>query len=384
MADVRLMTTNALYEKMKSGEDLVILDVRNEDEYNDWKIEGKTVESINVPYFDFLDEDQIEVNEQKLPKDKEIIVVCAKGGSSEMVAETLQERGYKVYSLEGGMLAWSRFYYPTTVAVDEKMKIIQVNRLSKGCLSYFVVSDGKAMVVDPNQHIDIYLELSEKENAPITTIMDSHLHADHISGAPAISKETGATYYINSSEFMGENPGYEYEPLEQHDNIQFGNINVEVIAIKTPGHTPGSVSFLLNDKYLLSGDTIFVGGLGRPDLGGKAREWALDLYETIFGKISELADGILVLPAHYADIQEINDRGIVSALLGDIRQSNQIMQNATKEEFTEYVAGAANTTKPPNFEDIVAINRGQKQVSQEKADELEIGPNRCAVHHTTQ
>ncbi|MBO8170843.1 MAG: MBL fold metallo-hydrolase [Bacillaceae bacterium] len=369
---------------MKSGEDLVILDVRNEDEYNDWKIEGKTVESINVPYFDFLDEDQIEVNEQKLPKDKEIIVVCAKGGSSEMVAETLQERGYKVYSLEGGMLAWSRFYYPTTVAVDEKMKIIQVNRLSKGCLSYFVVSDGKAMVVDPNQHIDIYLELSEKENAPITTIMDSHLHADHISGAPAISKETGATYYINSSEFMGENPGYEYEPLEQHDNIQFGNINVEVIAIKTPGHTPGSVSFLLNDKYLLSGDTIFVGGLGRPDLGGKAREWALDLYETIFGKISELADGILVLPAHYADIQEINDRGIVSALLGDIRQSNQIMQNATKEEFTEYVAGAANTTKPPNFEDIVAINRGQKQVSQEKADELEIGPNRCAVHHTTQ
>ncbi len=382
--EIKQMSTAELYDKMKAGENLVILDVRNEDEYNDWKIEGKSLRSVNIPYFDFLEEDQINVHEQKLPKDAEIVVVCAKGGSSEMVAETLQQRGYNVSSLEGGMLAWSKFYYPTEVAFDENLKLIQVNRLSKGCLSYFVISEGKAIVVDPNQHINVYLDLAQKENAQIVAILDSHLHADHISGAPAIAKETGATYYINSSDFAGENPGYEYEPLENYDNIRFGNVNVEVLAIQTPGHTPGSVSFLLNDKYMLSGDTVFVGGLGRPDLGGKAREWALDLYDTVFKKLSELADDIIVLPAHYADIREINDQGIVSAMLGDIRRNNVVMQTSNKEEFTEIVAGAANTTKPPNFEEIIAINRGQLKVDDERATELEIGPNRCAVHHTTQ
>jgi glyoxylase-like metal-dependent hydrolase (beta-lactamase superfamily II) len=374
---VTKMNAKELHDKIDSGNPVFILDVRNPDEYNDWKIEGKNIQSINIPYFDFLDEN--ETIYKDLPKDTEIIVICAKGGSALMVAELLDKKGYKVSFLEKGMLEWSQFYHPVTIAVDENIKLFQINRLAKGCLSYMVISEGQAMVVDPNRHIEVYTDLAKKENAKIVHIMDTHLHADHISGGRALADQTGATYYISSSEMQGTD--ISFEPLEKHDEIHFGAVRVKILTIPTPGHTPGSVSFLINDQYLLSGDTIFVGGLGRPDLGGKAREWAQSLYETVFKKIALLSDDIIVLPAHYADIQEINENGYVGAALGDIRRSNEIMRTEDREQFTEKVAGTVGAT-PPNYEEIVDINRGVIKVSPDKATELEIGPNRCAIHHS--
>lgn len=375
---VPTITASEVLDKMNQGEDLLILDVRNEDDYNDWKIEGQKITSINVPYFDFLDDEN--VADDRLSKDTQIITVCAKGGSSEYVAELLEGKGYKVASLEGGMKAWSQVYNDVLVYQDDQMKLYQIIRPAKGCLSYMVISEGEAAIVDPNRHLEVYLELAEREGATVKHILDSHLHADHISGGPALAEKTGAEYYITRSDLQGT-PPYPYKPLEEHKHIQFGNVEVEVLAIQTPGHTPGSVSFLVNNRFMLSGDTIFVGGLGRPDLGGKAQEWAEMLYDTVFEKLSSLADDILVLPAHYADIQEMNENGIVGALLGDIRKSNRAMQEIPKEKFTEIVAGSAQMQTPPNFDTIIEVNKGLKQVSDEEATDLEIGPNRCAAHH---
>ncbi|MCF6093587.1 MBL fold metallo-hydrolase [Microaerobacter geothermalis] len=380
MGQIPALTPEQLYQKIASGEKVFVFDVRNRDEYNDWKIEGKELQSVNVPYFEIIEDEDNEVHYENLPKDAKIVVVCAKGGASEYIAEILQAKGFDVSHLEGGLLAWSEFYYPTMVAFDEKMKLFQINRYAKGCLSYMIISSGEAAVVDPGRQIQVYMDLAKKEGVKITRILDSHLHADHISGGTELAKRTGATYYLNSS----EGAQVPFEPLEKHEKIKFGRVELEVLAIKTPGHTPGSVSFLVNNKFLLSGDTIFVGGLGRPDLGGKAHEWALDLYDTVFNKIRNLADDVMVLPAHFADIQEMNDHGIVGETLGNIRKSNEQMQMADKEEFTKMVATSAeSSTKPPNFEDIVAINRGVKRVDADEATELEIGPNRCAVHHTS-
>lgn len=134
---------------------------------------------------------------------------------------------------------------------------------------------------------------------------------------------------------------------------------------------------------MFSGDTIFVSSLGRPDLGGKAREWAKDLYDTVYNKVAQIADDVIVLPAHYANFdQEVNEQGYIGNTLGNIRQMNEIMQGKTEEEFVEQVAQSASSETPPNFEDIVAINRGVKYATPEQQQELEIGPNRCAVHHT--
>lgn len=377
MGQVQSITADQLYDKMNTGEGLVILDVRNESDYQEWKIEGKHVTSMNIPYFEFLEEDHTIADQ--LPQEKEIIVVCAKSGSSQFVAEQLAEKGYQTSYLDGGMKAWSQFYHPVTVYEDDKVKLIQINRLAKGCLSYAVISDGAGMIVDPNQHVEVYLDLAKQHDFTIEHVVDSHLHADHISGGTRLSKLTNATYYISSGEAKGTN--LQFKPLEQYSRIRVGEIDVEVLAMPTPGHTPGSTSFLIDRRFLLSGDTIFVSGLGRPDLGGKAKEWAEDLYHTVFYKLQDLPDNCLVLPAHYADYREINEDGVVGELFGEIVRNNEIMRNSDKDAFTEYVASAVSMEKPPNFEEIIAINRGEREVDQEQAIELELGPNRCAVHH---
>ncbi|ANB61014.1 MBL fold metallo-hydrolase [Anoxybacteroides amylolyticum] len=372
------MTVQQLTRKVLNKENVFIFDVRNESDFNDWKIEGENFEYLNVPYFELLE--GVEEVKDRIPKDKEIVVVCAKGGSAAFIAEQLEEAGFdNVYTLVGGMKAWSEHLHQAKVYEDDKIKVYQFIRVGKGCLSYMVISGNEALVVDPSRFIDVYENVAKEEGVNITHIVDSHLHADHISGGRALAERTGAKYYLMKS----EGALFDFEPLEAHDKIEFEQVQLEVLAVKTPGHTPGSVSFFVNQKLLFSGDTIFVGGLGRPDLGGKVAEWAADLYDTVYEKVATIADDVIVLPAHYANLdEEMNKDGYIGDMLGNIRARNEMMQNKQKDEFIEIVVQNANTETPPNFEDIVAINRGQKVVDAEQQQELEIGPNRCALHHT--
>ncbi|MED4974227.1 MBL fold metallo-hydrolase [Geobacillus kaustophilus NBRC 102445] len=375
---VKEMTVQQMTEKVLNKESLFILDVRNESDFRDWKIEGENFAYLNVPYFELID--GVDSIVDRLPKDQDIVVVCAKGGSAAFVAEQLTEAGFdNVYTLAGGMQAWSEHLHQAKVYEDDQLKIYQFIRVGKGCLSYMVISGSEALVVDPLRFIDVYEQAAQQEGVTITHIVDSHLHADHLSGGKALAERTGATYYLMKS----EGAVFDFEPLEQHETIDFENVHLEVLAVKTPGHTPGSVSFFVNGKWLFSGDTIFVGGLGRPDLGGKVAEWAADLYDTVYEKVAAMADDVIVLPAHYANLdEEINAEGYVGDTLGRIRARNEMMQNKPKDEFIDLVIQSANTETPPNFEDIVAINRGLKTVDIETQRELEIGPNRCALHHT--
>lgn len=377
MSNIKTISAEELHQRMEQGKPLFILDVRNEEDFNDWKITGENIEFLNIPYYNFLEEEDEGIFTD-IPTDREVIVVCAKGGASEFIVDTLQSKSFQASHLEGGMLSWSQLYYPVTVSEDKNVKVIQIHRPAKGCLSYMVISDGKSLIVDPSRHVDEYVKLAKREGATIEHIVDSHLHADHLTGGPELAKQTGAKYYIHSSEA----PNVEYIALDQTDSIQVGKANIKVVPVETPGHTPGSVSFQIGDKFIMTGDTVFVGGLGRPDLGGKAAEWAQTLYDTVFQTIAKMPDDILVLPSHYADIDEINEQGVVAEKLGVIRNNNEIMRTSDRQNFTETVAASANTVKPPNFEEIVGLNREGKPVDPEKATELEIGPNRCAVHHS--
>ncbi|WP_035098895.1 MBL fold metallo-hydrolase [Anoxybacteroides tepidamans] len=372
------MTVKELTSKVLNKESVFIFDVRNESDFHDWKIEGENFEYLNVPYFELID--GIEAVADRMPKDKDVVVVCAKGGSATFVAEQLEEAGFgNVYTLVDGMKAWSEHLHKAKVYEDEKMKVYQFIRIGKGCLSYMVISGNEALVVDPSRFVDVYENVANEEGVKITHIVDSHLHADHISGGRELAKHTRAKYYLMKS----EGAVYDFEPLEAHDTIEFERVQLEVLAVKTPGHTPGSVSFFVNNQLLFSGDTIFVGGLGRPDLGGKAAEWAVDLYNTVYEKVAAIADDVIVLPGHYASLDdEMNNEGYIGDTLGNIRARNEMMQNKSQEEFIEMVVQNANSETPPNFEDIVAINRGLKTADAEQKQELEIGPNRCALHHT--
>lgn len=374
---LKVITAQQLAEKVLNKEELFILDVRNETDFNDWKVEGENFTYLNVPYFELID--GIEPIADQVPKNQDVVIICAKGGSSVFVGDQLVEAGFtNIYTLEDGMKAWSEHLEKVKVYENDQIKVFQFIRIGKGCLSYMVVSENEALIVDASRFLDEYIEEAKQEGAKITHIVDSHLHADHISGGKMLAEKTGAKYYLMKS----EGAVFDFEALEHYEKIEFNQVQLEVLAVKTPGHTPGSVSFLVNDKLLFSGDTIFISGLGRPDLGNKVREWANDLYQTVHSKVSEIADDVIVLPGHYADLDsEMNSERYIGEMLGNIRKRNERMFTSPIDEFLNQVEKSASSVKPPNFEEIVGINRGVQKADADKMQELEIGPNRCAVHH---
>ncbi|MED1623989.1 MBL fold metallo-hydrolase [Bacillus pseudomycoides] len=363
-------------EKVLFGE-LFILDVRNEVDYVDWKIEGKQVSSINKPYFDLLE--GVESILEELPKEKDILVVCAKEGSSKFVAEQLIEAGLKnVYYLAGGMKAWSEYVKPIKVGdLKDGGSVYQFNRLGKGCLSYMVISNGEAVVIDSIRTIEAYEEFAEEQGAMITNVMDTHLHADHISGGGKLAQKVKGTYWLPPKD--AEEVVFSYEPLVEGIVIQVGGTKIAIETIYSPGHTIGSTSFIVDDVYLLSGDILFVDSIGRPDLAGKAEDWVSDLRNTLYKRYKTLSQDLIVLPAHYSKASELDEQGRVRAKLKDLFKRNAGLNIEDELEFRKTVT--ENLPPQPNaYQDIRQTNMGKINPSVEEEREMEIGPNRCAVH----
>ena len=371
------ITPAELKAELDAGVDMFMLDLRNQDEFAQWRVEGrKPIPTLNIPYFEFL-EDEAGVM-ARLPKEQAITLICAKGGASEYVAEVLMENGFRVRNVAGGMLAWSVLYDAKPVAQSATFTLKQINRVAKGCLSYLLTSGGEALVVDPGRHAQAYVDAAAADGVTITAIVDTHLHADHISGGPELARLTGAAYYVADDDIKGAT--IPYLPLTDGDVLRIGDAVVKVVALATPGHTPGSSSLLVNDQYFLSGDTIFVQSVGRPDLGGKARDWAYDLFDTLYAKLGELKDDVLVLPAHYSTPEEIRERGLVAERLGKIRTENEALHVAEKEQFVEYILGDL-PEQPATYDEMRKVNKGYVAVDEERATELEIGANKCAAKH---
>ncbi|PEM56656.1 MBL fold metallo-hydrolase [Bacillus wiedmannii] len=373
---VKPLQAKDVAEKVLFGE-LFILDVRNETDYEDWKIEGKQISSINKPYFDLLD--GVDHIASELPREKEILVVCAKEGSSQFVAEQLLDAGFhNVFYLAGGMKAWSEYVKPLKVGdVQGGGSIYQFNRLGKGCLSYMVVSNGEAAVIDAVRTIEAYEEFAKEYGVTITNVMDTHLHADHISGGRKLAERVGGTYWLPPKD--AEEVVFSYKPLVEGSVITVGGTEIEIDALYSPGHTIGSTSFIVDDSYLLSGDILFVDSIGRPDLAGKAEDWVSDLRETLYNRYKVLSQQLIVLPAHYSKISEMDENGVVSAKLKDLFVYNAGLNIESEGEFRKVVT--ENLPPQPNaYEEIRQTNMGKIHPSVDEEREMETGPNRCAVH----
>ncbi|MBG9828221.1 MBL fold metallo-hydrolase [Bacillus wiedmannii] len=373
---VKPLQAKDVAEKVLFGE-LFILDVRNETDYEDWKIEGKQISSINKPYFDLLD--GVDHIASELPREKEILVVCAKEGSSQFVAEQLLDAGFhNVFYLAGGMKAWSEYVKPLKVGdVQGGGSIYQFNRLGKGCLSYMVVSNGEAAVIDAVRTIEAYEEFAKEYGVTITNVMDTHLHADHISGGRKLAERVGGTYWLPPKD--AEEVVFSYKPLVEGSVITVGGTKIEIDALYSPGHMIGSTSFIVDDSYLLSGDILFVDSIGRPDLAGKAEDWVSDLRETLYNRYKVLSQQLIVLPAHYSKISEMDENGVVSAKLKDLFVYNTGLNIESEGEFRKVVT--ENLPPQPNaYEEIRQTNMGKIHPSVDEEREMETGPNRCAVH----
>ncbi|MDM5309537.1 MBL fold metallo-hydrolase [Peribacillus frigoritolerans] len=369
------MTAAEVSKKVINKTDLFILDVRNESDYNDWKIEGQNFEFLNIPYFDLLD--GVEEILDQIPANKEVLVVCAKEGSSVMVAEMLSEAGLDVFYLKGGMKAWSEHLEPVRIGeLTKGAEIYQFVRLGKGCLSYMVVSNGEAAVIDSTRMIDAYLDFADDIGVKITHVLDTHLHADHISGGRRIAEVTNAAYWLPPKD--AAEVTFEYQPLESGNVITIGHTAIDIQALYSPGHTIGSTSFVVDQKYLLCGDILFIDSIGRPDLAGLAEDWVGDLRETLYTRYKELSEELIVLPSHFMIIDELNEDGSVAKKLGALFAENHGLNIADETEFRELVTG--NLPPQPNaYQEIRETNMGKIEPDDEKQREMEIGPNRCAV-----
>lgn len=372
---VNIWTAADVARKVIDNKELFILDVRNADAFEDWKIEGHKFKYLNIPYFDLLD--GVEEILDQIPTDKDVLVVCAKEGSSIMIAEMLSDAGREVAYLAGGMKSWSMYLEPIKVGdLPNGGELYQFVRLGKGCLSYMAISEGEAALIDAVRFTEVFTNFAQEKGVEIKHVFDTHLHADHISGGRHIAAETGATYYLPPKD--AEEVVFDYTALTDGLTVQLGSSKIEVGALYSPGHTIGSTSFVVDEKYLLTGDILFVDSIGRPDLAGLAEDWVADLRETLYSRYRSLAEDLIVLPAHFMIIKELNENGTVAKRLGDLFAENHGLNVEDEEVFRSMVTD--NLPPQPNaYQEIRHVNMGKITPSNEEQTEMEIGPNRCAV-----
>jgi glyoxylase-like metal-dependent hydrolase (beta-lactamase superfamily II) len=380
---VESMAPATLRERLEEGDPLTILDVRSSSEYETWHIEGDNVTIANVPYFDFIEgvtDDLL----AEVPDGDPVVTVCAKGGASEYVAGLLLEHDIEAVNLAGGMNEWASEYVASEVTrAPGPATVLQYRRPSSGCLSYLVVEGGAAAVVDPlAAFTDRYVEDARARGAELTYAVDTHIHADHLSGVRDLVREAGVTGVIPAEAVpRGVDYDVEYQTVADGDALDVGSATVR--AIHTPGHTSGMTSYLVDDGVLLTGDGLFTESVARPDLekgdeGAPAA--ARQLYRTFQERVLTLPADTVVAPGHYSDAATPADDGTYTARLGDLADQMDVLE-MPEDDFVEFVL-ADMPPRPANHETIIATNLGHHEPTEEEAFELELGPNNCAATQT--
>ncbi|WP_254762861.1 MBL fold metallo-hydrolase [Natrinema marinum] len=379
-ADVESVTPDTLKSSIDAGEDVTILDARMASEYDEWHVDGDTVESINVPYFEFLEEEIDEDVLARIPDDREITVLCAKGGASEYVAGALKERGYDAVHLENGMNGWARIYEAVEVErYDGAGTLRQYQRPSSGCLGYLVYDDGEAAVIDPlRAFTDRYLADADDLGVDLKYAIDTHIHADHISGVRALDAVGVEGVIPAAAVDRGVTYANELTTAADGDEFEVGDAVIETVS--TPGHTSGMTSYLIDGSLLATGDGLFVESVARPDLeegDDGAPEAAAMLYESLQERVLSLPDDTLVGGAHFSDAAEPAEDGTYTAPIGQLEEEMDAL-TMDEEAFVELILSDM-PPRPANYEDIIATNLGQQEADDDEAFELELGPNNCAA-----
>jgi hydroxyacylglutathione hydrolase len=221
-----------------------------------------------------------------------------------------------------------------------------------GCASYLIGDEqaGEALIVDPAYAIDQYLTECERLGVRIVRVLETHTHADHVSGHGRLALEHGVPVSVHRD----AEAGFSHDPLEDDDEITVGGVSVR--CLHTPGHRPEHCCFL-TEGAVLTGDSLFIGSVARPDLAVEAREGAEGLFGSL-QRLLELPDDLSVYPGHVAG--SLCGAGMSSApssTIGAERRGNALLAVATVQEFVDETAGAA-APRPPNMERIVELNRG--------------------------
>jgi glyoxylase-like metal-dependent hydrolase (beta-lactamase superfamily II) len=230
-----------------------------------------------------------------------------------------------------------------------------------GCAAYLFGCGtlGKCAVVDAHEEdVDAYIEFAASKGMKITHVIDTHIHADHESAGPQLAARVGAPYCLHASADVD----LKFEPLEDGQELELGNTRIEVL--HTPGHTPESISLVVTDLrrgpdpwFVLTGDTLFVGAVGRPDLPGQARQNAEQLYASIHSKLLTLPESIEICPAHFAGSAcGAGMSGKPSSTIAFEKRWNPLLRKS-RGDFVEALCEVP--PKPAAMEQILRINQGR-------------------------
>jgi len=369
-----------LVREVEAGEPLQVLDVRAEQRLAAGRVDvvaderfrnirGSRVLAAGDPSALGLD--------RTLP----VAVVCARGNDSLTIARHLRGRGFDARTLRGGMLAWMAAQVARELEPPPSLDgLVQFDRIGKGALAYLLASDGEALVVDPPRHLAPIIALLERRGLDLVGVAETHVHADFLSGAAELARRFGVPHHLHRADAVSPYDGraarIPFEDLSGLGPLRVGRARIEPSS--TPGHTEGSVTFLVDGALALTGDFLFVDSVGRPDLGGRAEEWTEQLAASLERARREWPDGLRILPAHYAAEAERNGDRTVDLRFGAVRRRNRPLGLPDRDALRAWVRERA-TEVPEAYRRIKCANLGLETPDADEADVLEAGRNQCAL-----
>lgn len=369
-----------LAERLDRGESLQVLDVRAPE-----KVARGHVALGSELDFHAMPNSQLfklsDLSDLALDATRPVAVICGHGNSSKQATAFLRERGYQAFSVSGGMAAWETVYVARRLSPTPSLShVIQVDRIGKGALSYVLMSDGDAVLVDPGRHLDRYDALFNELGASPAAVVDTHVHADYLSGARAAATRWKIPYFLHPDDAVSPYDGrpgkLAFQPLSDGDTIVFGRATLR--AVHVPGHTLGSIALIADEGLALTGDFLFVQSIGRPDLAGRADAWAKLLWKSLERVRQSWAGDLLILPAHYATESERRADRAIAARFDVVAATNTVAAIQDERTFLKWIADHTSPF-PDVYRTIKEANLGLVDFSDADAEILESGPNQCAI-----
>jgi glyoxylase-like metal-dependent hydrolase (beta-lactamase superfamily II) len=359
------ISVGELQELLAAGRPVTVLDVRSPSDV-DWEIPG----SIHVDAYGDLQSGRLgPLAKLNLPPGP-VVTVCEVGRTAAIATDLLRANGVEALTLDGGMRAWS-LAWNTAQTTISGCEIVQVRRTGKGCLSYIVESESEAVVIDASIDPDVYIQILRERGWRLVAVADTHIHADHLSRSKLLAHLEGAALLLPAQ----DRTQYPFRPVADGDGIAFGS--TALVAMRTPGHTEESTTYLLDSTAAFTGDTLFRNSVGRPDLEGGTRSELASrarLLHLSVRRLLGLREAAQVLPGHVSEPIPFDGR-VLAATVATIRDTVALAR-LDSAAFVEAVL-ARIPPNPPNYSRIVELNeRGEVPGD---PSELEAGANRCAV-----
>lgn len=356
-----------LREWLEEKRPVTVLDVRTDEDRAQWSIPG----SIHVNAYEALKTGRAEaLSNVDLPRDVPVVTICNRGIVSGIAAKRLAEKDIPAASLQGGMQAWTLAWNTARLNLAQ-LQITQVRRTGKGCLSYLLSSGNDAVVIDASLEPELYIELARPGGLRIRYVLDTHIHADHLSRSKRLAEAADAQLWLPEQDRVH----FPYHALRDGSELSFGDSLLQ--AIHTPGHTTESACYFVNRQALFTGDTLFLSGVGRPDLhasSDEAHQRASQLYCSL-KRIFALDPNVLIFPAHTSEPVPFDEK-VLTARLGDVAVQLHGWL-ASEEGFADKIIARIPPT-PPNYTRITELNEMGASIDGD-ITELEAGANRCAV-----